>query len=199
MPPRESLQLQLDDVVDAQGRATIPEINVATDYRDKDRNVTPWESSSTTPPSPPPKGPRTFAQKLSLSSLRQGSQASLTYLRQGSQTTLVNYSSRSSESHSIYSDETHFNMVPHPVPDDPLLSPDTSPKREIRKAKSSLNLIPKSSMFSISKKRSKSHLRPDSDDAEHPSLLPIPPPLPDYKSFLPLKPASPLILLCSEN
>ncbi|THV02992.1 hypothetical protein K435DRAFT_716145 [Dendrothele bispora CBS 962.96] len=175
--PRESLQLG-DDVVDEDGRAIeIPEIIVpAYGDKDKNENVTPWESSDI-PPSPPPKGHRTFAPKLSFPSLRTASQSSLAY-----------YSSRGSESQSIHSDDSHF-MVPQPVPDEPFLSPDSPPK--LRKAKSSLNPIrPLNNL--ISRKRSKSRIRAESESAEHPSLLPPPPSLPDHVvSFLPIRPSSP--------
>jgi len=84
-------------------------------------------------------------------------------------------------------------MVPREVPDT-FLTPDSPPRRELRKAKSSLlPPIPgKSSMLNIiTRKRSKSRVRGDSEDAEHPSLRTPPPPLPDYSSFLPLGSGSP--------
>ncbi|KAK7043114.1 cysteinyl-tRNA synthetase [Paramarasmius palmivorus] len=179
------MSLQLDGVVGGDGRALIiPEINVAAS---RDPAVAPWldPHSPPSPPSPPGKFSRTLgiSQKISLVSLRQGVTPNPIHSR-----TL--HSRQQSGSFDSGSSEQHFVTIEHDVPEfsDQNFGSQSTPQRELRKAKSSL--FP----FKL-RKKSKSRLRADSHGSdEHPSLQPQPPPLPDRElvSILPIEPVSPL-------
>ncbi|KAF5337656.1 hypothetical protein D9758_012998 [Tetrapyrgos nigripes] len=125
--------------------------------------------SPPSPPSPPPKDSRVRSRarsfsKKSLSNLR-GSHSN-THLNSSRPSLPI--SNNSSQSQLMLSISSSTSQNSH--------SP-SSPKREVRKTKSSF--FPKQLSSILPGRRSKSRLRAEPDDIEHPSLRPKTPPLPD--------------------
>ncbi|KAF5386069.1 hypothetical protein D9615_002687 [Tricholomella constricta] len=142
--------------------------------------IAPWDE----PPTPPPKASRSFgfASKSSFSTFNS--------IRHGSASTLLRHP-RQSDSHSTLSTSEDKRRSADDDSGRHWLGSGSSTTlgapSELRKAKSSI-------FSKLTRSRSRSGLRADSIDGEHPSLKP-PPPVPDaYVAFLPI-PAPPSSLV----
>ncbi|KAF8965555.1 hypothetical protein BDZ97DRAFT_1918118 [Flammula alnicola] len=188
MERRESAIRLPDELVDQNGQAKFTDDWGTGMPANDDAAIAPWLEM---PPTPPPKSPR-FGGPSQPSSSRsfgfppKGSFASLVSLRQNSTSSLL----RSAGSSTRASDSQTTLVVPEGKRQSAdesesskglFYSGSSTHSGEVRKIKSSFNLISK-----LKPRSSKSHLRSESEDSEHPSLRPPVPPLPEQRYNNPL-------------